>query len=216
VRICDIRYAVVVAEHPDNTPKSDDSTRQLLVSHADREHALTLLQDAMAKGYVTTGEFSDRSGQALAARTRGELAEALKDLPGAEIQYTTASPAIVPASQDQVVLRGSASSLVRAGNWLVPRKLVLERQGGSVELDFSEAQIDHPVVEIELAMDRTSLEMRLPAGASASLDGVENVRASIEDHRKNAPASGSPHFVLTGYVRRGSVELRGPKRRLFE
>jgi len=56
---------------------------------------------------------------------------------------------------------------------------------------------------------------RLPDGASASIDGVEAIHGSVEDHRKNAPPAGQPHFAITGTIVRGSVELRGPRPRPF-
>jgi len=50
---------------------------------------------------------------------------------------------------------------------------VLRWRMGSVKLDFAKARIVHPVVEIELDVSGGSVEIRLPEGASASLDGVE-------------------------------------------
>ena len=50
--------------------------------------------------------------------------------------------------------------------------------------------------------------------ANASLDGLEARLGRVEDHRRGAPAAGRPHFVLKGQIRRGSVEVRGPRRSL--
>ena len=117
-----------------------------------------------------------------------------------------------PITDDIVELKGSMSSLERKGDWQVPRKLVLRWRMGSVKLDFTEARIAHPVVEIELDVNTGSVEMRLPEGASASLDGVVARLGSVEDHRRGAPGVGRPHFVLKGQITRGSVEVRGPRR----
>jgi hypothetical protein len=38
---------------------------------------------------------------------------------------------------------------------------------------------------------------------------------SAKDRRKNAPAEGTPHVVLTGRVVCGSVVVRGPRRSLL-
>lgn len=190
-----------------------DPEKHFLISDADREHVMLQLQDAMAKGFINAEELSERSDRALAARTRGDLDPIAQDLPPGLVPYVGSATA-VPQS-DVVVLRGTSASLKRKGNWQVPRRLVLERRKGSTELDFSQAQIDHPVVEIEIAIDGGSLEMRLPEGASASLDGIEVTRGSVEDHRRNPAVSGRPHFVITGWIRWGSVEVRGPAKRLF-
>jgi hypothetical protein len=117
-----------------------------------------------------------------------------------------------PGTDDVVELKGSMSSLERKGDWQVPRKLVIRWRMGSIKLDFTQTRIIHPVVEIELDVNGGSVEMRLPEGASASLDGVEARLGSVEDHRRGAPATGRPHFVLKGKINRGSVEVRGPRR----
>lgn len=38
------------------------------------------------------------------------------------------------------------------------------------------------------------------------------VVGSAHDHRKDAPAEGRPHVVLTGKVVCGSVDIRGPRK----
>jgi len=50
-------------------------------SDSDRDHVVTLLRDHLAVGRLTLDEFSERTGSALAARTRGELDAVLADLP---------------------------------------------------------------------------------------------------------------------------------------
>ena len=148
----------------------------LRASDADRDRVLAQLQDALASGMIDMDEFDDRSGQALAARTRRDLATITSDLPASD----------APATQDSIVeLRGAASSLKRTGHWIVPRKLVLHQQKGSAELDFTQAQISHPVIGIELDISGGSVEIRLPDGASASTDGLEAIHSSIEDHRND-------------------------------
>jgi hypothetical protein len=59
------------------------------------------------------------------------------------------------------------------------------------------------------------LDLRLPEGASASIDDVEVVVGSADDHRKDAPADGTPHVILTGKVVCGSVDIRGPRKSWF-
>ena len=59
---------------------------------------------------------------------------------------------------------------------------------------------------------RGSVDIRLPEGASASLDDVTVYGGSARDRRKNPPAEGKPHVVITGRVVLGSVNIRGPRR----
>jgi hypothetical protein len=191
------------------TPADGEPSPRLRASDADRDRVLDRLQDALASGMIDMDEFRDRSGQALGARTRRELAVITSDLPASDTPAT-------PAAQDSVIeLRGTSSSLKRTGRWIVPRRLVLHQQKGSAELDFTQAQISHPVTGIELDVSGGSVEIRLPDGASATTDSVETIRGSIEDHRKDPPPSGHLHFVITGTIQRGSLELRGPRPRPF-
>jgi hypothetical protein len=185
----------------------DPGPGELRASDADRDRALNRLQEALASGMITFDEFGQRSDLVLRASTRGSLAAITSDLP--------ADDAAAVQLADSVELRGSSSAVKRTGRWPVPRKLVLRLQKSSAELDFTEALISHPVVEIELDIDGGSVEIRLPAGASASTDGVEAIRSSVEDHRNHPESRGEPHFVFTGVIRRASLELRGPRPRPF-
>ena len=100
----------------------------------------------------------------------------------------------------------------RQGEWIVPTRLALRRRMGSVELDLTRARFAGPMVVVELDMKFGGLDIRLPDGASASIDDVEVIVGSAHDHRKEAPAEGTPHVILTGKVVCGSVSVRGPRR----
>jgi hypothetical protein len=53
----------------------------LRVSDADRHRVVVLLQEHCAQGRLTVDEFSERTGEALAARTQTELDHVLRELP---------------------------------------------------------------------------------------------------------------------------------------
>lgn len=165
--------------------------RDLRVSDAERDHVCTLLEQAMARGMIDAGEFDTRTAQAIAARTRADLNPVVADL---AIDTTTAPStgrvAQARSGEDVIELGGTFSSLKRKGTWRVPRKLVLRRRMGSAELDFTQADISYPVVDIDLDIGGGSVEMRLPEGASASIDGVHTTLGSTEDHCKNASLDG--------------------------
>ena len=179
----------------------------LRVSDADRNGTMRRLHNAVALGLIDIGEFEQRSSLVSYARTQRELDELVGDLPG--------PGAIVTSAADRVELRGWAGSLKRHGEWMVPTRLALVRRLGSIDLDLTRARFAGPVVVIELDMKFGSLDLRLPDGASASIDDVEVVVGSARDHRKDAPAEGSPHVILTGRSVCGSVDIRGPRKSLF-
>lgn len=179
----------------------------LRISDADRNGTLRRLHNAVALGLIDIDEFDERSSLVSRARTHGELDTLVGDLP---------SPgAIATSATDRVELRGWVGSLKRSGEWIVPTRLALVRRMGSVELDLTNARFAGPVVVVELDMVRGSVDIRLPDGASASIDDVQVYVGSASDRRKNAPAEGTPHVVLTGRVVCGSVRLGGPRRSRF-
>ena len=186
---------------------NSDEIAVLRVSDADRNGTLRRLHNAVALGLIDMDEFSERSALVALARQQAELAVLVGDLP--------APNAIVTASTDRVELRGVMGSLKRQGEWVVPTRLALVRRVGSIDLDLTRARFGGPIVVIELDLKFSSLDLRLPDGASASIDDVEVAVGSATDHRKDAPADGTPHVILTGRVLFGSVDIRGPRRGLF-
>jgi hypothetical protein len=177
------------------------------VSDADRNGTMRRLHNAVALGLIDINEFEQRSSQVSFARTRSELDTLVSDLPG--------PGAIVTSATDRVELRGWAGSLKRQGEWMVPTRLSLVRRVGSIELDLTKARFAGPVVVIEIDMKFGSLHLRLPDRDSASIDDVEVYVGSATAHRKDAPAEGTPHVVLTGQVVFGSVIIRGQRRALL-
>jgi Domain of unknown function (DUF1707) len=117
----------------------------LRVSHAEREHVLGLLQEALSRGMLDASEFDERAGKAALAVTRRDLNVLVTDLPvraNTELDDASAGPG---DPGDVVAMRGWFASTKRKGAWAVPRKLVLQRRMGSIELDFTEASIPHEV-----------------------------------------------------------------------
>jgi hypothetical protein len=56
---------------------------EMRASDADRDAVLSELSEHFQAGRLTAEEFDERAGQALAARTHGELRDLLRDLPAA-------------------------------------------------------------------------------------------------------------------------------------
>jgi hypothetical protein len=180
-----------------------DDHAAMRVSDADRNGTLRRLHNAVALGLIDIDEFEERSALVSQARLHSDLDALVFDLPG--------PGAIVTSAADRVELRGVLGSLKRQGEWTVPTRLALVRRMGSVDLDLTRARFAGPIVVVELDMKFGGLEIRLPEGASASIDDVEVIVGSAHDHRKAAPADGTPHVVLTGKVVCGSVAIRGPR-----
>jgi len=181
-----------------------DDHAGMRISDADRNGTLRRLHNAVALGLIDIEEFEERSALVSQARLHADLDALVGDLPG--------PGAIVTTATDRVELRGVLGSLKRQGEWIVPTRLALHRRMGSVDLDLTRARFAGPIVVIELDMKFGGLDLRLPDGASASIDDVEVNVGSAHDHRKDAPDEGRPHVILTGKMVCGSVDIRGPRR----
>jgi hypothetical protein len=183
------------------------SNRDMRLSDADRERVVGWLNAALAEGRLTLAEFEDRVDAVLRAKTYGEVEPHLADLP-----VGVASGG--RPSRDLVELRGMAASLKRRGRWAVPRRLVVRNKAGSVKLDFAEAVIDHPVVEIDLNVLAGNTLLILPAGATADIDDVQMTAGHA---KSTVPASydvpdGRPRFVVTGSHKAGNLTVRYRRR----
>jgi hypothetical protein len=174
---------------------------ELRLSDADRERVVGWLNTAVSEGRLTLVEFEERVDAVLRARTYGDVEPHRADLPVA---------AAAQAAREIVELRNVASNLKRRGRWAVPRRLVVRNKAGSVKLDFAEAVIQHPVVEIDLEVLAGSTELILPDGATADIDDVQMVAGSA---KSKVPTSydvpdGRPRFVVTGSQKAGSLKVR--------
>lgn len=183
--------------------------RDLLMSDADRERVLARLQDAAGEGRLTLDEFQERVDGVLRARRFGEVEPYLAGLPP-----VATGPLAPPPAPAVAELRTVASSLRRTGRWSVPRTLRVSSKAGSVKLDFTDALIGHPVVEIVLDVYAGSTTLVLPAGASVDVDGVQMYAGSVTVRRvpQVAEASGGPHFVVTGSQKAGGLTVRHQRR----
>ncbi|WP_158879623.1 DUF1707 SHOCT-like domain-containing protein [Amycolatopsis anabasis] len=193
------------------------SPRDLRVSDAEREHVVGVLQKAIGRGMLDLDEFTERTDTALAARTRGELNAVLADLPGLIHYDARPASAMAPPPppgfvSDRLELRAKGSNLVRRGAWVVPGELSVVNKFGSVELDFTEAQLTTPVVHIKLNLKWGGAELIVPEYASVDANAISEVKWGSLDDKTRSPGQGSPRFVLTGRVVGGGLTIRNPKR----
>jgi hypothetical protein len=109
---------------------------QLRASHADRDRVVEALRVAAGDGRLTAEELDERLEAALSARTHGDLAALIADLPA-------------PAGQeakDLVKISQRFGDAARTGRWVVPRRIEIQLTAGNVKLDFTEAVITHDTV----------------------------------------------------------------------
>ncbi|MFI6734147.1 DUF1707 domain-containing protein [Nonomuraea sp. NPDC050451] len=175
------------------------------MSDADRERVAARLRSAVGDGRLTLEEFEQRLSGVLGARTFGEAAPYVEDLPGAPL---------AARAPERTELRSVAASLKRRGRWVVPRVLRASAKAGSVKLDFTDAVIPHQVVEIELDVYAGSTTLVLPPGATVDIDDVELVAspARVKGVRASPVPAGERHFVVRGKQWAGRLLVRRQRR----
>jgi hypothetical protein len=144
----------------------------LRASHDDRDRAVEVLRVAAGDGRITAEELDERVGAALTARTYGELAALISDLPAAPgaLPLVPGSPAATP--KDLVRIQCDTSTARRDGPWLVPKRLEVRVNLGSVTLDFTEAVISWPSLEIDADIQTGSLILVIAPGILVSTDDL--------------------------------------------
>jgi hypothetical protein len=83
----------------------------------------------------------------LTARTYGELTALVSDLPAAP--DTPAGPPGTPEPKD-LVIEGVHSGARRNGQWLVPQRIQLRVTTGTMMLDFTQAILSWPLLQIDV------------------------------------------------------------------
>jgi hypothetical protein len=187
---------------------SSGDPRGIRISDADRERAAQRLHQALAEGRITVTELEERIQLVYAARYGSELVPPLADLPGDPLDVTAAVAPVSTPAGPPVVLRTGMGSLRRTGSWAVPARLRVQSGMGSVLLDFCDADVRHPVVEIELELGAGSARILVPDDATADVDGLVAGMGTVRAKVPSVPRRGHIHFRIYGRTSMGSVTIR--------
>jgi DUF1707 SHOCT-like domain len=186
----------------------------LRATHDDRNRVVELLWVAAGDDRLTLDELHERVGAALTARTYGELAALVSDLPAAP-QAPAGAAAVRP--KDLVRIDCHGGSTRRDGPWLVPRRLQVRVTGGSVTLDFTQAVTWWPSLQLDVTVRGGSLRLVTKPGILVSTDDLAVHSSSVKVRAPWGP--GVPvrfRIDVAGTVASGSFKARPPRRRLWQ
>jgi hypothetical protein len=186
--------------------------RELRASHEDRDRIVELLRMAAGDGRLTAEELDQRLEVALTARTYGELTALTKDLPAGPGLATTGEP------KDLIRIDTHSSSARRDGRWVVPKRMEIRATSGSVRLDFTEAVITQPVLQIDAEVTSGSLTLITKPGIVVDTDDVSIRSGRVKVSPPEGP--GVPALLtihVSGKVGSGTITARPPRppRRTF-
>jgi Domain of unknown function (DUF1707) len=179
---------------------------RLRASHEDRDRVIELLRMAAGDGRLTADELDERLERALSARTFGELAALTEDLPAAR--------GAGPAPEPKKVLRieRAGVNLRRDGGWVVPERLELRVTAGNVVLDFTQAVIALPSLQVHAIVNGGNLTLITRPGIVVNTDEVAILGG--REIVREPPQSSVPVLLsvdVSGRLIGGNVRVRPPK-----
>jgi hypothetical protein len=141
------------------------------LADSERDEGVRRLERACVEGRLTLGEFGARVEIALAARTHGDLAPLLADLPPVAPAAPTAGvqPALTPGRT-----RFSMSILgghYRHGRWSLPSHLVHVAVLAGMSYDLFEAELCGPRSALTVVSLLGGVRLRVPEAVRVEVDG---------------------------------------------
>ena len=177
----------------------EDSLR---VSDAERDATLRTLGEHAAVGRLTLNELEDRASQALAAKTRGDLAALTSDLPAEAAVQVGAAPARVrkPVRWMVAILSGSH----RHGRFRAVGSINAVAIMGGAEIDLREAEIEGGELTVNVFTLMGGANIYVPDTVEVEVGGFSLMGGSTEIGRErtrpNAPLVRVRAYNLMGGV----------------
>ncbi|MFD1830736.1 DUF1707 domain-containing protein [Streptomyces desertarenae] len=185
---------------------------EMRASDADRERVAEVLREAVAEGRLDMEEFQERLDSAYTARTQGELAPLVRDLPRTTAPTTPAEPAGgrrgwadrfggKPTSRSGVAVMGG---FVRRGAWTAPRRFTGFAFWGGGEIDLREAYFEDREVEIRCFAIMGGIHVVVPDEAEVDVRGI-GVMGGFDHRAAGRGEPGAPRVVVSGFAFWGGV-----------
>jgi len=153
----------------ESEPGGEVAGSELRASHEDRDLVVELLRVSAGDGRLTAEELDERLELAMTARTYGELARLVSDLPA---QGSVASPATAPRAKDVVRIDTHSGDVRRVDRWVVPQRMEVKVTSGSVLLDFTQAVITEPLLKLDIDVRSGRVRLLTRPGIVVDADDV--------------------------------------------
>jgi uncharacterized protein DUF1707 len=124
---------------------------ELRASHEDRDRVVEVLRVSAGDGRLTAEELDERLELAMTARTYGELAKLVVDLPADGSVASALAPRAPQARRAKEVVRIDCGSghAKKEGRWVLPQRIEARVRSGHLKLDFSQAVITQPSLQLD-------------------------------------------------------------------
>jgi len=186
---------------------------ELRASHDDRDRVVEVLRVSAGDGRLTAEELDHRLELALTARTYGELAKLISDLPASG--SVVSAPATAPKPKEVARIDCTSGHVRRVDRWVVPQRMEVKVTSGHVMLDFTQAVISQPTLQLDIDVRSGHVLLRTKPGIVVDADDVAIRSGHV---RVRAPWGPDVPVLLrieiTGKVGSGHF-MAGPRPRTF-
>jgi hypothetical protein len=198
-----------------DVPRTEVLAREnLRASHEDRDQIVEQLRVAGGDGRLDAEELEQRVEAALTARTYGQLAALVADLPTGPVART--GPA-APQPKNEVRIECKHSTTRREGRWAVPQRMVLEIRHGNVVLDFTQAEITWPSLQIDIELHHSNLVLITKPGVLIDADELTLNGGNSKVRSPRGPEVPAVlRVALAGRVNHGNLVARPPHRSFWD
>jgi hypothetical protein len=179
----------------------DESLR---VSDAERDVTLRTLGDHAAVGRLTLDELEDRSGQALTAKTRGELAALTSDLPEEAGQRLPVQARTKKPVRWMVAIMGGSH---RRGRFRAVGSINAVAIMGGDEIDLREAEIEGGELTLNLVAVLGGENIYVPDSVELEVGGFSLMGGHEQIGRELSPRPGAPVIRLRIYTLMGGASV---------
>lgn len=179
----------------------DESLR---VSDAERDVTLRTLGDHAAVGRLTLDELEDRSGRALVAKTRGDLAGLTSDLPQEAGQYPAEQARTKKPVRWMVAIMGGSH---RRGRFRAVGSINAVAIMGGDEIDLREAEIEGGELTLNLVAIMGGSNIYVPDSVDLEVGGFSLMGGHEEIGRELRPRPGAPVIRLRIYTLMGGASV---------
>ena len=170
---------------------------------------LRTLGDHAAVGRLTLDELEERSGRALAAKTRGELATLTSDLPP-EHRRRPARPAQVPSPAPRKPVRWMVAIMGgshRRGRFRAVGQINAVAVMGGDEIDLREAEIEGGELTVNLIAFMGGSNVYVPDSVDVEVGGFSFMGGHEEIGREPTPRPGAPVIRIRVWSLMGGASI---------
>ena len=190
--------------------QSDDALR---VSDAERDEVLNALGDHAAAGRLTLDELDERSSKVLAAKTRGELTQLTRDLPGGDLpggELASGELPTAPTAASRAPVRWMVAIMGgshRRGRFRAVGEINSVNVMGGDEIDLRDAEIEGGELTLNVFSFMGGSNIYVPESVEVDLGGFSFMGGNQEHGRMAKPRRGAPLIRVRAFNLMGGIQI---------